>query len=208
MSNGSWTLLREARDDTWPAADAYFRVHVVFNAKTSLYVLWVNTLNGPANYAVGTSPNPEGPFTFVQAVDLGREGHDFDIFVDEDLTAYAIYTGNHSMSIEMLADDYLSSLASTAPWPNKFSTGIFGLYFVEAPAMFKRNGLYYALFGNCCCFCSRGSGIGVYTAHTPLGPWTYHDNVGCQANTSLTPGCGCGKSIRNTTYLLCRSLCN
>ena len=29
--------------------------------------------------------------------------------------------------------------------------GIIGMSFVEAPAIFKRNGVYYALFGNCCC---------------------------------------------------------
>jgi len=56
--------------------------------------------------------------------------------------------------------------------------------------MFKRKSVYYALFGNCCCFCGHGSGIGVYTAAHPLGPWVYHDNVGCTKPT--TPGCGCG----------------
>jgi hypothetical protein len=33
--------------------------------------------------------------------------------------------------------------------------------FAQAPAFFKRKGLYYALFGNCCCFCGHGSGIQV-----------------------------------------------
>merc|ERR1711918_129906 len=76
--------------------------------------------------------------------------------------------------------------------PNNVSSGVFGNEFVEAPAMFKRKGLYYALFDNCCCFCGHGSGIGVYTARSPLGPWTYHNNIGCLTNISLTMGCGCG----------------
>lgn len=39
---GSWTLLREARlqGSGWPDC-IYFRVHVVYNAETALYVLWV-----------------------------------------------------------------------------------------------------------------------------------------------------------------------
>ena len=45
--------------------------------------------------------------------------------------------------------------------PSNVSSGVFGNSFVEAPAFFKRNGVYYALFGNCCCFCGHGSGIGV-----------------------------------------------
>ena len=32
----------------------------------------------------------------------------------------------------------------------------------------------------------------MYTATHPLGPWTYHNNVGCLANVTLTDGCGCG----------------
>ena len=45
-------------------------------------------------------------------------------------------------------------------------------YFVEAPSLFERNGIYYALFSWCCCFCKQGSGIIVHTAPHPLGPWT------------------------------------
>ena len=76
------------------------------------------------------------------------------------------------------------------PTPSNISSGMFGHEFVEAPAIFKRAGTYYALFGKCCCFCGHGSGIGVYTAPRPLGPWTYHDNIGCTADPK--PGCGCG----------------
>ena len=76
------------------------------------------------------------------------------------------------------------------PTKSNVSSGVFGNGFVEAPVFFLRKGVYYALFGNCCCFCGHGSGIGVYTAPHPLGPWTYHDNVGCTKPT--TPGCGCG----------------
>ena len=196
MTNGSWALVRDARDDTWPIGPAYFRVHTVYNAATKLYVMWVNTAFGKFDYAVGTSADPEGPFTFVDWVDVGRaSGGDFDIFVDDDGAAYFIYTATgagHTMAVERLSDDYLSSAAAVTPTAPNVTSGVFGIAFVEAPAMFKRNNIYYALFGNCCCFCGHGSGIQVYTADQPLGPWTYHDNVGCLANTTLAPGCGCG----------------
>jgi hypothetical protein len=76
----------------------------------------------------------------------------------------------------------------------------------EAPVLFKRNGVYYALFGPMCCFCYQGSGIRVYTAPHPLGPYTYQggDDIACYKNdtsgSSLferlddpepTPGQGC-----------------
>ena len=194
-----------------------------------------------ADYAVGTSKTPEGPFTYGGGFTVGRAGGgDFDIFVDDaDDAAYLIYTGVHSghtMAVERLTDDYLrsaaepaafaddvaaatgsstvvgagspssssssassasspyaaSSTSSVSPRSSNVSSGVFGNVFVEAPAMFKRKNTYYALFGNCCCFCGHGSGIGVYTAPHPLGPWMYHNNVGCLANTTLTDGCGCG----------------
>jgi hypothetical protein len=77
MANGSWTLLGDARDDSWPrdnpatsanttnnnqhtpfsapttvgepgaSVGAYFRVHAAFNANTSKYVLWVNVDYAP-----------------------------------------------------------------------------------------------------------------------------------------------------------------
>ena len=37
--------------------------------------------------------------------------------------------------------------------------------------MFERDGLYYILYGHCCCFCYQGSGIMVLTAPSPMGPW-------------------------------------
>jgi len=210
MSDGSWTLVREARDDSWPKV-VYFRVHTIYNPKTKLYIMWANMNNGPADYAVGTSKSPEGPFTYVHGINIGRKsGGDFDILVDDDGGAYIIYTATqlgHTMAVERLTDDYLSSAAASASTtssqqlllpitaaadPSNVSSGVIGNEFVEAPSFFKRKGVYYALFGNCCCFCGHGSGIGVYTATHPLGPYTYHNNVGCDAKTSLTPGCGCG----------------
>ena len=123
LSNNSWTLVREARDATWPLGNgvgAYFRVHVVFNKKTQKYVIWVNLSNcGPGCFVVGTSDSPEGPFTYSGFTN-GRYagGGDFDILVDDDEEAYLIYTATregHKMSVERLTDDYLQSAYSPHP---------------------------------------------------------------------------------------------
>jgi hypothetical protein len=73
------------------------------------------------------------------------------------------------MSIERLAPDFLTSLGAT---DSTQSSGIFGESYVEAPAIFKRNGIYYAVFGPCCCYCESGSVVSYYTASSPLGPYT------------------------------------
>ena len=153
-------------------------MHTVYNKHTKLYVLWVNLNGGKADYAVGTSTVPEGPFTFHNYANAAVAGAgDFDILIDDDAdaSAYLIYTGTrtgHTMSLEKLSGDYLTSLATpgaiaasvpalAGPIKSNISSGIIGMGFVEAPAIFKRKGVYYALFGNCCCFCGQGSGIGV-----------------------------------------------
>ena len=253
MADGSWTLVREARDDSWPR-NIYFRVHVVFNKRTHLYVMWANLNGGKADYAVGTSSDPEGPFKFVTYANAAVSGGgDFDILVDDDAeaSAFIIYTSTqtgHTMSLEKLDPTYTQSLTASKPPPSitlekgetlpvlepqinlgkrlawysdsssralsinssmpivggpvksNVSSGIIGMPFVEAPAIFKRNGVYYALFGNCCCFCGQGSGIGVHTARHPLGPWTWHENIGCNPgfNSSSTHGCGMGNGYGNS----------
>lgn len=122
MANGTWELVREARDESWPHT-TYFRVHTVFNRKTNLYVLWVNLNGGKADYAVGTSKTPEGPFHFSNYANGQVPGAgDFDILLDDDAaaSAYLIYTGTrtgHTMSLEKLSDDYLTSLAAKPPSP-------------------------------------------------------------------------------------------
>lgn len=107
----------------------------------------------------------------LQFQDNGDEG----LFVDDDGTAYVIYTTlsrGHSISIERLSADYTTSLGANA------SSGIFGENFVEAPALFKRNGIYYATFGSCCCYCGSGSQVSVYTATSALGPYTKRNVLG------------------------------
>jgi hypothetical protein len=80
------------------------------------------------------------------------------------------------ISIEQLAPDYLSSLGATDQ--QRFSSGVFGQATTEAPVLFERRGIYYALFDHTCCVCSYGSGVQVYTASTPLGNYSYRGQVG------------------------------
>jgi hypothetical protein len=163
----------------------YYRPYVIYNATTKKYVLWYNwyaTLwNG--QLGVATSDKPEGPFTIVNDnVKVVNSGPgDENLFVDDDGTAYLIYTSidkGHGMSIEKLASDYLSSTQMTS--------GLIGQG-VEAPALFKRGSIYYAVFDNLCSFCGGGSGATVRTARSPLGPYTTQNDINRKAGQILVP---------------------
>jgi beta-xylosidase len=153
----------------------HYRPYVKYNPKIKKYVLWYNwypTL-WDGQYAVAVSDIPQGPFTIRDADVRVKEAKpgDLGLFVDDDGTGYLIYTSiarDHGISIERLADDYLSS--------TRENSGILAQG-CEACAMFRREKTYYALFDDCCCFCAQGSGARVYTAKSPLGPYTQRGNI-------------------------------
>ncbi len=149
----------------------YYRPYVVYNAQTRKYVLWYNWYEKlwDGQYGVATSDRPEGPFTIRDRnVAVGRAmPGDLSLLVDDDATAYLIYTSiadHHAISVEKLSDDYLRS--------TKENSGVLAKG-CEAPALVKHGGTYYALFDDCCCACPEGSGVRVYTASKPLGPYTW-----------------------------------
>jgi len=160
-----------------PPDGVYYRPYVVFNPRTRKYVLWYNWYPQlwDGQNGVATSDTPDGPFKIVNANVLLSQSRyhpgDGSLFVDHDGTGYFIYTvidQNHAIRVEKLTPDYLASAGE--------ASGVLGQN-CEAPAMFRRNQTYYALFDNCCCFCQQGSGARVYTSTSPLGPFTPRGNL-------------------------------
>jgi hypothetical protein len=149
-----------------PIPDAVlFCPKVVFNRLTGKFVMWFNWISAgdfsKSFYAVLTSQSALGPFQLVskQVPMAFADTGDFNLFVDDDNKGYVIYTSHivgydttHRISVELLADDYCSSLLNTS------QSGFFGDSFVEAPAMFKREDTYYGASycyssDNCCAPC-------------------------------------------------------
>ena len=169
----TWKLEGELLQN--PPDGVYYRPYVVHNKKTGKYALWYNwyaTL-WDGQYGVATSDTPQGPFVIQNGnvkVSQAKPG-DHNLMVDDDGTAYMIYTtiaNKHSISIEKLAPDYLSSTLENSGFLGDGS---------EAPALFRRGNLYYALFDKTCCFGPEGTGARVFTAGKPLGPYTERANI-------------------------------
>ncbi len=116
------------------------RPHVIYNATTSRYVMWArNVTNSRA--IVATSSTPYGPFRVV-TTSLNPDAlglNDLNLFKDTDGTAYIIYTSsdNSKMIISKLDSTYegMSGVSNiSAANANR-----------SAPAMVKRNGVYFLL---------------------------------------------------------------
>jgi hypothetical protein len=181
LSSGSWNFQGFAYNWTDRPAGVLYRPDAIYNAATGLWVLWIN-LNYV--YYTSTSVSPFGPFSDHRKSNLtlscGGSGGDFHIFLNDinSTEAYIIFSAsvNH---IARLTDDYRDWMPNT----NLYD---FDEPFSEAPAVLYRGGLFYALFGHCCCFCYQGSGLFVYTATAPLGPWTRQSSpasfdISCEA---------------------------
>ncbi|CAF0873651.1 unnamed protein product [Adineta ricciae] len=174
-----------------------FGPRVLPNRKTNKWVMWFNFLPASgtgvsqSQCAVAIADTSQGPFQLVtdKVTTLAWENTgDLNLFQDTNGDAYIIYNAHidasvykpdHLMSVEKLSDDYLSSLGK------EFNSGFFGQTFVEGGAMFKRNGVYYAVFGQCCCYCSEGSSVTVYSSLSPLGPFDTMNNLGNDGHAQL-----------------------
>ncbi|WP_426513927.1 family 43 glycosylhydrolase [Dactylosporangium sp. McL0621] len=165
---------------TWQTrcnGDTYgcFRPHVVRNAATGQYVLWVNVYDNSVGYRVFTASSPIGPFTEVAVPTLavnnnapvaGVNNGDHALLVDDDGAAYLAYTDWRSSGdivVERLNAAYLSGTGSYTRLHQSAT---------EAPALFKRNGIYYITYSDPNCGYCAGTGTSYRTATNPLGPWS------------------------------------
>eukprot|EP00037_Helgoeca_nana_P009024 m.79567 g.79567 ORF g.79567 m.79567 type:complete len:377 (+) comp19303_c0_seq2:21-1151(+) len=167
----SWDNLGDALPLSNRKPGTEFRPHVVFNPKTNLFVMWFEDRGpGLSGYTIATSVTPGGPFQ-AQYYDVvlpgkGRTG-DYDIFVDDDGSAYHVRTGFDVVKLNANftgPDSHMSSF--TTPKAS------------EGPVMFKRNGKYYVMSGTGCCACIGGSTIYVQEADSLAGPWNFKGDVG------------------------------
>ena len=155
----------------------YFRPYVICNPKTHEYVLWYNWYSNAVQWigheGVAISKTPVGPFTIVNPdVHLAHPSPgDSSLFEDDDGTGYLIYTSineGYTVRVERLAPDYLNSTGESSM---ALAAG------AEAPILFRRNKLYYALCGPRCAFCPQGSDVDVFMAPSPMGPFVEVSNI-------------------------------
>jgi hypothetical protein len=153
-----------------PPTYGCYRPHVVYNASTQQYVLWINGYDNKSGYHVFTAPSPVGPFVEGQEPDLDRDGTgagfnngDMDLFVDDDGSAYLAYTviSGHVQVVQRLDSTYTTGVGQAVE---------VGLSGTEAPSLFRRGNTYYYVHGTTCPYCAAPTRY--KTASSPLGPWS------------------------------------
>ena len=124
------------------------RPKVLYNEKTKQYVMWMHYENGlhygDARCAVAVCSTIDGDYTYLGSFNpIGHMSRDCTVFVDDDGLAYFISAAreNQDLMIYRLTDDYLAIEEQVKVlWPGQCR---------EAPAIFKRKGMYYMLTSAC-----------------------------------------------------------
>lgn len=108
----------------------------------------------------------------------GQMARDMNLFVDDDGQAYHIYSSeeNSTLHIALLTDDYLDYSGKYA----RFFPG----RFMEAPAMFKKDGKYYLMMSGCTGWAPNAARSAV--AESIWGEWKELGNPCIGENADLT----------------------
>ncbi|HEY9523030.1 MAG TPA: RICIN domain-containing protein [Thermopolyspora sp.] len=119
------------------------RPKVIYNASTGQYVMWMHKENGgdysEARAAVAVSSTVDGNYTYLRSFrPFGYMSRDITTFVDTDGTAYMISAANENFDLHVyrLTADYTDVATLVRSWDGDHR---------EAPAMFKRDGVYFML---------------------------------------------------------------
>ncbi|MFF6784619.1 RICIN domain-containing protein [Streptomyces sp. NPDC012510] len=168
-------VLTEATDPELATANIE-RPKVMYNAATGKFVMWMHKENGvdysEARAAVAVSDTVDGNYTWRGSFrPLGQHmSRDITVFVDTDGTGYMISAAreNYDLQIYRLTADYTGIAALVAdPWHGGHR---------EAPALFKRNGVYFMLTSGATGWNPNQQQYA--TATNIAGPWTAMANVG------------------------------
>lgn len=144
------------------------RPKVIYNKKTKKYVMWFHLeLNGKgyaaARAGVAVSDKITGPYQFVSSFrPNGNMSRDMNLFVDDDASAYHIYSSDENMDLRIvkLSDDYLTA--------TKQDSFLFRRQ-REAPALFKSNGKYYLITSGCTGWAPNKASL--HVAYAVQGPY-------------------------------------
>ena len=159
------------------------RPKVIYNANTGKFVMWlhIDTMDYQLAYCgVATSDSPEGPFTYLGSFRPGGQmARDLTVFVDDDSEAYLFTSSedNSVMHVSKLTDDYLDV--------NDHFERIFIGDYVEAPVVFKKDGLYHFIGSGCTAWYPNPAKSAA--ARSIWGPWniSYNPCKGDDANTTF-----------------------
>ncbi|MFI5803896.1 RICIN domain-containing protein [Streptomyces sp. NPDC051561] len=151
------------------------RPKVMFNKATGQFVMWMHKENSAdyseARAAVAVSSTVDGDYTWRGSFrPLDHMSRDITTFVDDDGAGYMISAANENADLHVyrLTADYTAVQSQVQKlWAGQSR---------EAPAMFKRNGVYFLLTSGATGWSPNQQKYG--TASSVTGTWSEPQNIG------------------------------
>ncbi|MEV6397958.1 RICIN domain-containing protein [Streptomyces sp. NPDC051907] len=167
-------VLTQASDPELRSANIE-RPKVVYNSATGQFVMWMHKENatdyGEARAAVAVSSTVDGDYTWRGSFrPLGHMSRDITTFVDTDGAGYMISAANENADLHVyrLTADYTAVQSQVQKlWAGQWR---------EAPAMFKRNGVYFLLTSGATGWAPNQQKYGTATSIT--GAWSETKDIG------------------------------
>ena len=169
-----------------------FRPKVVFNPKTRLYVLWLNTPETDDGYRVLTSRAPLGPFQLAARPELQDDGipdwsgspannrdGDEGLFVDASGAGWVVWNRGGRLLEEALDDSLTTGRA--APLVIMNYPELMPHAGVESPSEFVHDGRYYIAMSLPRCPYCAGTNTAIERAPAPDGPWSFQGIVSAKS---------------------------
>ncbi|MEV4556756.1 RICIN domain-containing protein [Kitasatospora sp. NPDC049285] len=167
-------VLTQATDPELASANIE-RPKVIYNAATGQFVMWMHKENGAdygeARAAVAVSSTVDGNYGWRGSFrPLGEMSRDITTFVDDDGTAYMVSAANENRDLHVyrLTADYTGIDAQVQSLWNGQSR--------EAPALFKRGGVYFLLTSQATGWSPNQQQYG--TASSITGSWSGLQDIG------------------------------
>lgn len=150
------------------------RPKVIHNAATGRFVMWMHKENatdyGEARAAVAVSSTVDGNYTYLGSFrPLGHMSRDITAFVDTDGAGYMISAANENYDLHVyrLTADFAGVATLVRQWVGDHR---------EAPALFKRNGVYFMLTSGATGWSPNQQRYSTATSIT--GAWSAWQNTG------------------------------
>lgn len=151
------------------------RPKVMFNRATGQFVMWMHKENAgdyaQARAAVAVSASVEGPYTYRGSFRPFNQhmSRDITVYVDDDGAGYMISAAreNYDLHVYRLTADYTNVATLVRAWPGDHR---------EAPALFKRNGVYFMLTSGATGWSPNQQKYATATSLT--GTWSAWQNIG------------------------------
>lgn len=187
------------QDAGYGAGAVIERPKVLYNAQTGKYVMWMHWENGSdygeARCAVASCDTIAGDYVHHGSFNpIGQMSRDCTLFQDDDGTAYFISVArdNADLMIYRLSDDYMSIDEHIKTlWPGQYR---------EAPALIKREGVYYLITSACTGWLPNQAAYAYSTSLT--GKWSSLMNLGSATTYDTQPAYVFRlKGKEETTYL-------